>query len=407
MKMIDGNEAHFDFEELFFSRTTPTGIILSGNSIFRRISGYEWHELLKKPHSLIRHADMPRGVFFLFWQTIQAGQPIGAYVKNQAKDGSFYWVFALALPLEDGYVSIRMKPSSPTFALVQGEYQKLLNIEKSKKLTPEQSAQALLQVLQSLGFENYSTFMVKAFLDELNSRQEKLGRDPVYALTKLNQILEQAKGLRDQSQALAKTFAGNALMPLNLIVQSAKLQEVGDPLAVVAGRYKEMSDEIQNEFSRFEESTHMANQVVEKCQYTLSAAILQTEVIALFETENDPGPIDVATELRLLREVRARGITESITSLNQLIQEFERFRQSAEKLRSAATGLDIVRLTGKVEVARLSGGQEQLNHLIIELKKFKDNLDASIRDASQVGFSIQNVSREIVTRLKRNQLMSN
>lgn len=84
------NESFFNFDELFFSRTNSKGIIQSGNSVFQHVSKYEWDEILNKPHNVIRHSAMPRGVFHLLWETILGGSPIGAYVVNQAKDGSFY-----------------------------------------------------------------------------------------------------------------------------------------------------------------------------------------------------------------------------------------------------------------------------------------------------------------------------
>ena len=44
---------------------------------------------------------MPRAVFKLLWDTITAGQEIFAYVKNQAKTGDYYWVFAHITPSFD------------------------------------------------------------------------------------------------------------------------------------------------------------------------------------------------------------------------------------------------------------------------------------------------------------------
>jgi hypothetical protein len=60
-KIVDQQEAPFSFEELFFSRTDARGIILAGNSVFQRISQYDWDALIKKPHNIIRHPDMPKG----------------------------------------------------------------------------------------------------------------------------------------------------------------------------------------------------------------------------------------------------------------------------------------------------------------------------------------------------------
>ena len=100
---VDPNESRFEFNELFFSRTDESGIIKFGNSVFQRVSVYEWDELLNKPHKIIRNPDTPRAVFRLLWDSIKSGSPIGAYVKNRAKDGRYYWVFAIVTPVEGGY----------------------------------------------------------------------------------------------------------------------------------------------------------------------------------------------------------------------------------------------------------------------------------------------------------------
>ena len=81
------DEVPFTFDELFFSRTDWRGVILAGNSVFQRVSLYRWDELIRKPHNVIRHPDMPKGVFWLLWDTIKNGEPIGAYVGSFAGGG--------------------------------------------------------------------------------------------------------------------------------------------------------------------------------------------------------------------------------------------------------------------------------------------------------------------------------
>ena len=129
------DEVPFSLAELFFSRTDERGIILAGNSIFQRISMYAWEELLKKPHNIIRHPHMPKAVFWLLWETIKKGEPIGAYVKNRAKDGRYYWVFAIVTPIEGGYLSVRLKPSSAFLQVVEQEYKTLVDLENNAKLS--------------------------------------------------------------------------------------------------------------------------------------------------------------------------------------------------------------------------------------------------------------------------------
>jgi PAS domain S-box-containing protein len=79
----------------------PQGHITYANDVFLRLSKYPLREVLGAPHSLIRHPDMPRCVFKLLWDTIEAKKEIFAYVLNMARDGNHYWVFAHVTPTLD------------------------------------------------------------------------------------------------------------------------------------------------------------------------------------------------------------------------------------------------------------------------------------------------------------------
>ena len=130
------NERVLKDEDFIVSKTDPKGIITYGNRIFIEISGYEESELLGAPHAILRHPDMPRTVFKLLWDTIQSGREINAYVKNLAKDGSFYWVFANVTPTVDGrggilgYHSVRRRPRTESIQIVTTLYRAMLEAER-------------------------------------------------------------------------------------------------------------------------------------------------------------------------------------------------------------------------------------------------------------------------------------
>ncbi|MBT3197304.1 MAG: PAS domain-containing protein, partial [Gammaproteobacteria bacterium] len=123
-------------EDFIVSKTDLSGRITYGNRIFIEFSGYTEKELLGAQHNIIRHPDMPRAVFQLLWDTIQAGKEIFAYVKNMSKDGGFYWVFANVTPSYDvnrnlvGYYSVRRKPNPKAIEVVSGLYQVMLAEEQ-------------------------------------------------------------------------------------------------------------------------------------------------------------------------------------------------------------------------------------------------------------------------------------
>ncbi len=122
--------------DFIVSKTDLKGRIIYGNRIFIEFSGYTEAELLGAQHNIIRHPDMPRAVFKLLWDTIQTGQECFAYVKNMARDGSFYWVVANVTPAYDaegklsGYLSVRRKPKPESVRVVDGLYRAMWAEEK-------------------------------------------------------------------------------------------------------------------------------------------------------------------------------------------------------------------------------------------------------------------------------------
>ena len=91
-------EVHFDPADIIVSKTDTKGRITYANSVFCAVSGFTLPELIGAPHSLIRHPDMPRAVFKLLWDTILDRREVFAYVKNLARSGAYYWVFAHVTP---------------------------------------------------------------------------------------------------------------------------------------------------------------------------------------------------------------------------------------------------------------------------------------------------------------------
>jgi PAS domain S-box-containing protein len=155
-------------EELIVSKTDLKGRIIYANDIFLRMAKYSWTELIGAPHSMIRHPDMPRCVFKLLWDTLQAKREIFAYVVNLAKDGSHYWVFAHVTPTFDnqgniiGYHSNRRKPDSAPIERIKPVY-KALREEEARYANAKEGMRAgsemMLGLLQQKGLA-YDEFVL-------------------------------------------------------------------------------------------------------------------------------------------------------------------------------------------------------------------------------------------------------
>jgi PAS domain S-box-containing protein len=132
-----GREAIFPATELIVSKTDLKGRITYANRLFCEIAGYSAAELIGEPHSIIRHPDMPRAVFKLLWDTVEQGREIFAFVKNMARNGDHYWVFAHVTPSFDrdgkivGYHSNRRAPDRAVIeSAIVPLYEQVLKIER-------------------------------------------------------------------------------------------------------------------------------------------------------------------------------------------------------------------------------------------------------------------------------------
>jgi PAS domain S-box-containing protein len=123
-------------DDFIVSKTDLKGRLTYCNRIFIEFSGYSERELLGSQHNIIRHPDMPRAVFKLLWDTIQAGRECFAYVKNMSKDGGYYWVMANVTPSHDidgkhiGYLSVRRKPKEQAVRFISDVYRAMLEAER-------------------------------------------------------------------------------------------------------------------------------------------------------------------------------------------------------------------------------------------------------------------------------------
>ena len=145
--MIEYSESEFLIEtevpedELIISRTDLHGKITYANETFCSISGYTKNDLIGKPHSVVRHPDMPSAMFEDLWNTLKAGKQWKGIVKNMRKDKGFYWVKALVSGVyKNGelveYKSLRTPTSYETKLKYQRLYDKMRseNSERVRKI---------------------------------------------------------------------------------------------------------------------------------------------------------------------------------------------------------------------------------------------------------------------------------
>jgi PAS domain S-box-containing protein len=154
--------------DMIVTKTDEKGWITYANSLFEKIAEYGAGELNGTPHSIIRSSAMPRCVFKLLWDRLQAGHEVFAYVVNKTKKGNHYWVFAHVTPSYDesgklcGYHSNRRKPQEAALKIIKETYGLLLAEEKKHSNRKEglAASTALLgEILNEKGID-YDEFIL-------------------------------------------------------------------------------------------------------------------------------------------------------------------------------------------------------------------------------------------------------
>jgi aerotaxis receptor len=397
---IVDNEVPFAFEELFFSRTDQRGVILAGNSVFQRVSLYGWSELIRRPHNIIRHPDMPKGVFWLLWDMIKRGEPVGAYVKNRAKDGRYYWVFAVVTPIEGGYLSVRLKPSSPLSAAIAEEYASLIATVSDNKAGARIGAEVLLQRLAVLGFEDYASFMAAALSQEIMARNRHLGCHPDAVITYFGELVAAARSLLHQAGLIFAAYARSEHVPVNLRVQAAHLGQSGAVIDTISSNYSLISSEIRSNMDRFIASAAGVLRTINDGFFFVCTATIQREAAEQFSREIalsvDLEGQDQYEEMRLLDDQRIAYRQKAIDGLTAINERVSSFRQDCAEMRRLAAGLEVTRIMGKVESARQTVIRSGLSELIADLETFQAALTDGLKEIDSNNQHIQTNARRLV-----------
>ncbi len=247
MTSIDptGTKLDFGANELFFSTTDPQGRIQQANDVFVRLAKFGHDQLIDSAHNIVRHPDMPGGVYRLLWDSIQAKRPFAGYIRNLSADGSHYDVFATvtALP-HGGYLSVRSRPMDPAReTMVFETYQGIRKKEQESRASGATArdcaavgAAALESAVRDLGYDGYSDFQRRTLIDEVTLREEELAGSLGMVITNtIDLVVRAALGVHAELSVLA--FEQDAL------------EELAERVAVTAQRIEKETPETGSELS--------------------------------------------------------------------------------------------------------------------------------------------------------------
>jgi aerotaxis receptor len=396
-------EAPFDVSELFISRTDKRGIIQSGNPVFVRVSAYPREKLIGSPHNIIRHPDMPRGVFRLFWQTISEGQNMVAYVKNRDAHGRFYWVLATVFPHSDGYISTRIKPTSALLAKVEALYKDMLVVEKEKGV--EASLAVLDEFLKEAGYPNYRTFMIQALKTELLQRDAELEtqlpklislksdcaslllelRDSIVevatrfkaASLKVSDLEKMKQKSEVSTQGIAQRVSCISALSINMSISAQKMAKEGAALSVIATTVQKLAQEVLETFERYRAAYEISNASLENSLFSILRIRVNLEMLSFFFLEIaslmskncgvSAESSQMVEEAKTLVQIAHELSAENSVLQAKLLDDVRKLARESELLNGQLVRLGLVRTGAKLEGARTDQSLEIFGPFVDEL----------------------------------------
>lgn len=422
------SESPFGFDEFFFSTTDKRGVIRSGNDVFVRVSVYPKESMLGAPHSLIRHPDMPRAVFKEFWSFLNQGKPVGAYVKNLAGNGSYYWVYAFAFPIGDGFLSVRFKPSSEIFLAAQGLYREVLAFEQQDH-SLEESHQYLLAKVREAGFLDYENFMLKAVLEELkaraaqaqdsDSRSEARETGKITAVTKsatrkLNEVFEKLRDfqganqtLEDAMKNLDQGFQQLKFISINMKIAAAKFGDMAASLGVVSHEFSILSGTIEKHLSGLSGFVQELSGVTQKCVLRAAALNVQMLMVDFFVRESiaklefsENAFDEMLQNQKAFSDLFAQYCRNLEHEFSELKKSISAIGSEMHDVAKFVTGLEVVRQMGAIESARTTEIKNSFTHYLAAMEEFIQLLRGSTGEIGRGVASLASNSEFIVSSIR-------
>ncbi len=422
-------ESQFNIDEMFFSKTDLKGIILDGNEVFYRVSKYSPEEMIGKPHNIVRHPDMPKVVFKLLWDYIKACRPFSGYVKNLAKDGSYYWVYAVVLPVhqnmkKEKYLSIRIKPTSHFFTVVKNLYEKILKVEKTEGV--EASEKEFFENLKAMGYESYDDFMIDTLIEELKGKDEYLDKE--IDISKLDGNLEifkeiylKNKKVKNIFDVVAKT-AGNfiyvekeledkfsyiyeitdelSLIALNSSVESYKLGSTGASFFVVSSEIKKDSERIGKLVVGLRDDIQKLLKIVREILLYTNISKLSIYMTTYFISEilQESSAENVSKDKENLKDLISvvfNNIEKNSNLVKELINYLKRTEKYIDEVEGIIRELHYIQLNGLVESARL--GEQKFSIIFNQVKELVENTTSIINEIKPMIINTIKEAEEINT----------
>jgi aerotaxis receptor len=374
-------------------------------------------------------------VFKVLWDHIKNDKPVVAYVKNKTKEGGYYWVLAVVFPLNDQFISIRLKPTSPIFSAVRELYFKLLMAETSGGM--ESSEPMLVENLHNLGYKSYDDFMSDALLSEFSARKKLLSvmetEAKIYSKVttplglQLNVVLQYSQTLmqsyghwfekiemynhvkstfKEKGVHLRHLARNIVFLSLNASVASYKVASGGETFGVLASDIRINAKENDRLITHVHTLSESLADTLNELIFTISSLSIQIEMLTCFIEES----------LQCNGEISGAEISEKLDSLIELVLVYSEklsalqlkmdcFIQESikhlDQLERQVMYLGYIQVYGIIEAASNSDETVGFGGIFSQLKGLIQETSEEIVIMQKIGINFHTENRSLIDEAER------
>ncbi|SFB00876.1 aerotaxis receptor [Poseidonocella pacifica] len=387
-------------QSIFFSRTDKAAKIQAINAQFQEFSGHDWGNLIGASHDLLRHQATPKGVFAQVWQELSEGRVTSAYMCNRTADGNRFWVLALFVPVDDGFVSVQVPPVSPALEKVEKLYSELLEGEAADG-AESPSGEALVAGVQALDYYSYETFMSEALSTEIAARRTAMGRKPEPFLTRFDQMARLSNDLRKQVDEMRGALNGIQTIPMNVRIIASRLEPEGGPITRISEDFQALSRRLASWLTDFSGDRNDAFQNMWKS--LVEARTLFCAALLLEEAQLDCAGMDADAAQGVDPEAEATALQSVGTSIRGKATDLARSVEGAtydlgvavHDLKRIMSSLQMSTILCKIEGERMTERHEGLDQVNGRMRSFLDAIVKQADRATELNQAIQSQAEEL------------
>jgi hypothetical protein len=207
------------------------------------------------------------------------------------------------------------------------------------------------------------------------------------------QLTDGALAMQAEISRIVSCYETNRYVPLNLQIQAAHLGREGASVGVISKDFSKMAAGTQAEIDTFKKSADAVFEQICEGQFLLCTAYIQNEILAFHTAEADESKRrEPADEVAMLATQREEYRRRAEAGLLFIVRNLAAFEEDYLRMKQCAVSLEVIRIMGKVDAARLLVGKSELSALIEELKVFQtavatclekiESRSAAMRDAA-------------------------